>query len=76
MRNDCSELGRIGSPGSLRGLICPWLCLMGAMLAPLLATAKERPLEGLEEQAIKEAVALAEASLVRIETVGGLEQAS
>lgn len=39
------------------------------------AFAQDRPLEALEEQAIKEAVALVDPSLVSIETVGGLDQA-
>jgi serine protease Do len=39
------------------------------------ARAQEKSLEALEEQAIREAVALADPCLVRIETVGGLDQA-
>ncbi len=49
------------------------LLLIAAVAAPVFA--QEKSLEALEEQAIREAVALADPCLVRIETVGGLEQA-
>ena len=54
-------------------------CILPLFLAALsgavAASAKEKSLEALEEQAIREAVALVDPSLVRIETVGGLDQA-
>lgn len=40
-----------------------------------LASAQEKSLEALEEQAVREAVALVDPSVVRIETVAGLDQA-
>lgn len=49
-------------------LICIWL------FTASLAMAADTQLEGLEEVAFKQAVALADPSVVRIETVGGLEQ--
>lgn len=46
-----------------------------ALLTASVAVAQEKSLEALEEQALREAVVLVEPSLVRIETVGGLDQA-
>ena len=48
------------------------LAIVALLPAPVFA--QEKSLEALEEQAIREAVALADPSLVRIETVGGLDQ--
>jgi len=49
--------------------------MIACLASAAVAVAQDQSLEFLEEQAIREAVALAEPSLVRIETVGGLDQA-
>lgn len=60
---------------------CPYLSVKAiALLICLVLSANssvfaiDGPLEGLEEQAFKQAAALADPSIVRIETVGGLAQ--
>ena len=55
-------------PAFAVGLLC--LCLPGAVLQPRSAAAQ---VTDLEEQACREAAALAEPSIVRIETIGGLD---
>lgn len=55
-------------------IVCGAACLGGAPATRLLAADPRAELEASEEQAIKQAVALVAPSLVRIETVGGLDR--
>lgn len=59
--------------GSATGFIAR-LALCVAMGVASLASAADGKLDALEEQAFKQAAALADPCIVRIETVGGLEQ--
>ena len=50
------------------------MILLMVMCGSQFVLAQDEGLEGLEETAFKQAAALVDPSLVRIETVGGLEQ--
>ncbi len=55
-------------------VLSTWTLIRLSLLAAGTALAADGRLESLEEQAFKQAAALADPSIVRIETVGGLEQ--